>query len=519
MIDEWEVSQLQQHMTGRERAYLEALLSDEFISLSQYIQAAWPVVEPATDFISNWHIDAISDHLEAVTWGWIKNLIINIPPRHMKSLTVSVFWPTWAWTWRPELRWLFASYAEKLAIRDNVKSRRVIKSPWYQARWGHVFRLTGDQNEKMRFENDRSGYRIATSVGGSATGEGGDIIVVDDPHKMKEVESDLIREGVLDWWDETMSTRLNDPKSGNKVILMQRGHEQDLTGHVLEKMEQGGESYEHLCLPAEYEPTTYVTAIGFEDPRTEPGELLWPDHFDQEAIDNLKISLGSRASAAQLQQRPSPAEGDIFKKKWWRFWIPPGSNLPPYRIKLPDGSLFECEQRELPAFFTEQLQSWDMAFKDTKSSAFVAGQVWARLGADKFLLDQERDRWDFPATLAAVRRVTTRHPAAHAKLVEDKANGPAVIQTLRSSVAGLIAVNPEGDKVSRANAVTPDIEAGNVYLPHPAIAPWVDGLIDECASFPNGAFSDQVDTLSQGLVRLKKNEQRDQKSRPRSHSL
>lgn len=435
----------------------------------------------------------------------------------MKSLQVAVLWPTWAWTWQPQLRWLFSSYAEKLAIRDSVKSRRLINSPWYQARWGHVFRLTGDQNEKMRFENSRTGYRIATSVGGSATGEGGDVVVVDDPHKTQEAESETIREGVLQWWDETMSTRLNDPKTGAKVIVMQRVHEQDLTGHVLEKMGQGGESYELLCLPAEYEPKVYATSIGFSDPRTEYGELLWPDRFDRHSIENLKITLGSRAAAGQLQQRPAPAEGDIFKKAWWRFWLPPGVTAPPVRVKLPDGSLFECPQRSLPDL-AEMIESWDMTFSDTKQSAFVCGQVWGRSGADKFLLDQVRDRLDFPKTIEAFKQLTIRWPRVGIKLVENKANGPAVIQSLRGKISGIVAVNPQGDKVARAHAVTPQAEAGNVYLPHPAIALWVNELIEEAAAFPNSAYKDQVDTLTQALSRLAANEGRQRRGGARSSS-
>ena len=217
-------------------------------SLREFVRQAWHVVEPATPYIPGWHLDAICDHLEAVSRREIRNLLINMPPRHMKSLAVSVFWPCWEWATWPERKWLFSSYAASLSIRDSLKCRRLIESPWYQANWGDRFQLTGDQNAKQRFENNKSGYRLATSVGGTATGEGGDRIVVDDPHNVNEAESDLVRRGVIDWWDQVMSTRLNDPKTGAKVIVMQRVHEADLAGHVLA---QGG--YEHLCLPAEYE--------------------------------------------------------------------------------------------------------------------------------------------------------------------------------------------------------------------------------------------------------------------------
>ena len=443
------------------------------LSLRDYMRLAWHVVEPATPFVPGWHLDAIAEHLEAVTSGQIRRLLVNMPPRHMKSLAVSVFWPTWEWTRHPECRWLYSSYALSLSIRDSLKCRRLIQSPWYQAHWGSVFQLAGDQNLKTRFDNDRSGYRIATSVGGAATGEGGDRVVCDDPHNVREAESDAMREATLTWWDQVMSTRLNDPETGSLVIVMQRVHERDLAGHVLA---QGG--YEHLCLPAEYEPRVWTTSIGWCDPRTELGELLWPQRFPASALAELKLRLGSYGAAGQLQQRPAPAEGGRLKRAWWRYWLEP------------------------PARFDEQLQSWDMAFKAGDGSDYVVGQVWGRRGADCYLLDQVRDRMDLPATLQAVRALSVKWPGAVTKLVEDSANGPAVIQTLRHELPGLIAVNPEGGKLTRVAAISPAVEAGNVYLPDPARAAWVGDLVNECAAFPNGAHDDQVDALSQALLRL-----------------
>lgn len=180
------------------------------------------MVEPGNAFISNWHIDAICEHLEAVSRFELQRLLINIPPRCMKSLTVGVFWPTWMWINRPETRWLCASYAQQLATRDSLKCRRIIESRWYQRNWGESFQLTSDQNQKTRFENDKTGYRLATSVGGTGTGEGGDFVICDDPHNVEQALSDTQREAALIWWDETMSTRLNDPKRGGMVIVMQR---------------------------------------------------------------------------------------------------------------------------------------------------------------------------------------------------------------------------------------------------------------------------------------------------------
>src|SRR5450432_4757514 len=188
--------------------------------LSEFVKQAWPVVEPSTPFVPGWHIDAIVDHLEAVSRGLIRNLLINVPPRHMKML-VSVLWPAWEWIQWPEGRFLYSSYGAQLSIHDSVKCRRLIESPWYQARWGNRFALTSDQNTKGRFDNDRSGYRLSTSVGGAATGEGGDRIVCDDPNNVNEVESDFVRKSTNDWWDVVMCTRVNDPKTTAKVVVMQ----------------------------------------------------------------------------------------------------------------------------------------------------------------------------------------------------------------------------------------------------------------------------------------------------------
>jgi predicted phage terminase large subunit-like protein len=465
-------------------------------SLREFIRQAWMTVEPATPYIPGWHLDAICDHLEAVSRREIRNLLINMPPRHMKSLAVSVFWPCWEWTTWPERKWLFSSYAASLSIRDSLKCRRLVESPWYQARWGDRFQLTGDQNAKQRFENNKSGYRLATSVGGTATGEGGDRIVVDDPHNVNEAESTLVRRSVIDWWDQVMSTRLNDPKTGVKVIVMQRVHEADLAGHVLE---QGG--YEHLCLPAEYDGPTVSTSIGWSDPRTETGQLLWPERFGPDEVTALKRSMGSYAAAGQLQQRPAPAEGGILKRHWWRYWKTTGTYLPPVAVRLADGQVQLIPAVDLPDSFDDQMQSWDMAFKDLDSSDFVVGQLWGKVRADNFLLDQMKDRFDFPKTLDAVRAMTRKWPKSYTKLVEDKANGSAVIATLKHDIQGLIPVQPEGGKEARASAVSPQIESGNVYLPHPSFAPWVNGFIDECASFPNAAHDDQVDSMSQALLR------------------
>jgi predicted phage terminase large subunit-like protein len=328
-------------------------------------------------------------------------------------------------------------------------------------------------------------------------------VVVDDPHSVDQAESDTERQAAVEWWNGSMATRLNNLSTGHKVVIMQRLHESDLTGDLLGK---GG--YEVLCLPAEFEPERRcVTSIGWSDPRKEAGELLWPEKVSRAALESLQVTLGSYRYAAQYQQRPAPAEGGLFKRAWWRYWCPAHLALPPVQVRMANGEMQKVPVAALPPQFDQVLQSWDLAFKDLATSDYVVGQVWAAKGADRFLLDQQRDRLDMPNTLGAIRALSDKWPQAVAKLVEDRANGPAVIASLQHDLCGLIAVNPEGGKFARASAVSPQIEAGNVYLPHPDLVPWVEGLIEECAGFPFAAHDDQVDALTQALNRLLSAEQ------------
>jgi excisionase family DNA binding protein len=231
-----------------------------------------PVLEPETPFVEGMHVRAVCDHLQAVAEGRIRNLIVNIPPGHAKSLLTAVFWVAWRWIDHPEARWLFSSYREPLATRDSVKCRRLIESPWYQERWGDRYQLSDDQNQKSRFENTRTGNRVVVPMS-AGTGERGDYVVVDDPHSVDQAESDTERRSAIEWWNGSMSTRLNDFATGHRIVIVQRLHEADLTGDLLAK---GG--WDLLCLPEEFEPERRcITSIGWTDPRQQSGELLWPD--------------------------------------------------------------------------------------------------------------------------------------------------------------------------------------------------------------------------------------------------
>lgn len=453
-----------------------------------FVEAAWPTVEPSSDFVAGIHIDAICAHLQAVDGASedpgcghlvgqvpIRRLVITVPPRHGKSTIAAVLFPAWVWTHSPGTRMVYASYALSLSVRDSVRSRRLVRSWWYQSRWGDVTTLVRDQNMKMRFETTKGGHRIATSVDGAVTGEGGRILIADDPHNVAEAESDLSREAVLDWFDQSYSTRGDDPREAAWVIIQQRVHERDLAGHVLE-----AGTWDHLNLPAEYEPEIEAapTSIGWTDPRTTEGELLWPMRWNRDDLDALKVTLGTRAASAQLQQRPAPLGGDIFRADWWKYY------------------------HRYPEQYDEMWQSWDCAFKGLDDSDYVVGQVWGRIDNFAVLVDQVRERMTFTETLTAVLRLRSLHPKAHRILIEDKANGTAVLDSLQATTGGLVPVEPEGGKIARAYAVTPFVESGHVLIPHPRLAPWVNEFVREHSRFPRGEHDDQVDCTTQSLARM-----------------
>ena len=436
----------------------------------QYI--AWPVLMPGTPFKDNWHIGCICEHLEAVKLGQIKNLIINIPFRHLKSTIVSQAFPAWDWIDDPQLQYLTASYAKDLATRDAVNSRRIIESEEYQRAYGHKFKMTSDQNVKTRYDNDHGGGRVVTSTDGAGTGFGGNRRIIDDPISSKEADSLAAITASIEWWKGTMATRGNDPESDTAIITHQRIHERDLTGYILA---EEGKGWEQLVLPMRYEqqyrkpPTT----IGFTDPRTEEGELLHPSRLGEEAAAKLEKQLGAYHKNAQLQQRPDSRGGNIFVRGLWKLYK----------------ALPELEEIAITV---------DCTFKDTKSSDFVAIQAWGRKGADKFMLYRIKEQMGFGATVTAIRAVKAKFPTAIAVLIEDKANGSAVIETLTKEIAGIIAIEPEGGKVARAYAVQPEHEAGNLYLPDPSIDPDIEDFLSEATSFPTpGIHDDEVDAFTQ----------------------
>ena len=469
-------------------------------SLYEFIKQAWPIVERSA-FVPSWHIGVICEHLEAISRGELRKLLVNIPPRHSKSTVLSVLFPAFEWTsaLHTHERYLCASYSALLSMRDSVKTRRLIQSPWYQANWGEQFILAPDQNAKMRFENDKTGYRLATSVGGSATGEGGSRLILDDPHSAQDAQSDVMRESTIEWFDTVWSTRLNDPKRDAMVTIMQRLHEGDISGHILDL---GG--WEHLMIPAEYDGVKRFTVLGAYDPRVEIGQLICPERFGEREITELKQLLGIFGTAGQLQQDPSPAEGGILKTRFLQLWP---------------------VDRGLPAF-EYILQSYDTAFTERTTGDPTACSVYGVFTYEKtrhvMLIDAWSAHISYPELRArAIKDWTTEYggatkanPFARARrpdrvLVEAKASGQSLLQDLRLARVPAVGYNPgHADKISRAHQAAPMLELGCLWVPesgknrgHPVS--WAADFIKQLEKFPRGVHDDYVDTFSQAVIYLK----------------
>lgn len=481
-------------------------------SLTEFHKGAWPRFDPAV-YKHNWNIDAMADHLQAVTHGHIRRLAITVPPRTMKSSFVSVSWPAWTWAQPrrgplsgPQVKIIGTAYSPKLAIRDAIKTRRILDSGWYRDRWADRFHIMADKDQKAMYENSAGGFRFSTSISGELTGEGGDILIVDDPINAKKVNWESAREAVNTWWDETVPTRLNDLKTGAFVVIMQRLHEDDLVGHILGK-EDG---WVHLNLPMEFDPAldtrTWVPGFDepfFEDPRVEDGELLWPERFPADAVEKLKTSLGPFASAAQLQQMPTPRGGGIIDRMWWQVWPAPGfdaSRFPPCGLIVGsvDTAYGEKDENAYNAMTT-----WGV-FDDTRQRpSVVMMEAWrARLPLrgvipeDAKTDDERKPYWGLAEKVAD----TVRRRQIDILLIEDKTRGgdleKELRRLLRTHDCQIILLPVVGNKVARLHAVQAMFSDGRVYAPEKA---WADTVITEVSQFPKGKYADYTDTCSQAL--------------------
>ena len=459
---------------------------------------AWEELEPETKLTANWHMEYICDEMQSQAERIARNepkkydLIINVPPRSAKSRMLAICFPAWVWIQYPSQKFLTASYSSNLALEHSVECRQLIQTEWYQEHWSVVtqaFEMQGDQNQKSSFKNNKGGHRITTSVGATATGRGGNWNIIDDPLSAEQAESDVERDNAVRWLTRTMATRLNNRTVDIRVLIMQRLHENDPTGYL---MRTQPEKWKLICLPAELSKD--VSPPELRERYT--NGLLFPARMDQAYLDSMKTDLGSYAYAGQFQQRPSPEEGGLFKRPDWVFWQLPGMQLPSVECVIGEEH-YSCPVVDLPTRFDDEVCSWDMSFEDHEGTDYVVGQVWGKQGALEYLLDQDRRRLDYPNTVTAVLQMANKYPKATATLIEKKANGPAVIASLRKIVPGILPVEPRGSKYARAVPMSNKQRSHQIVLPHPALAKWTDPLIERFAAFPNVEFDDEIDAADQ----------------------
>ncbi|WP_081351024.1 phage terminase large subunit [Priestia aryabhattai] len=412
------------------------------------------------------HTDLICKKLEAVERGECTRLILCLPPRHSKSMTVSETFPSWFIGKNPHRRVIQVSYGDSLAQRFGRENKKKINEYGKE-----IFDIGIDRMNASNTNFGIEGYRggmISAGVQSSVTGEGADLLVVDDPIKNRtEALSPAYKNRLWNEWQNTLLTRLH--PGGAVIIILTRWSEDDLVGRLLE---EEGEKWDVISLPAEAEDDDDLLGRKI-------GEPLWPERgYDEQWLTEKKKEVGSQTWASLYQQRPSPESGNIINRSWWKYYKAP------------------------PAQFEEIIQSWDCSFKDMSTSDYVVGTVWGRVGANRYLLDMVRDKMGIVATMQAIRNMTAKYPDAQTKLVEDKANGTAVIEMLKNEIAGIVPYSPKESKVARLQAVSPQMEAGNIWIPDPSIAPWVHDYVEEITAFPNGKHDDICDSTSMALLRF-----------------
>jgi predicted phage terminase large subunit-like protein len=487
------------------------------LSFVEFIKQAWHVIEPGQEYLHNWHIDAIADHLTAITdelmideERYYNRILINVPPGAMKSLLCNVLWPSWEWGPRnmPYMRYVCASHAMPLAIRDSVKMRRLVSSEWYQTRWGDRVTITGDQNEKIKYETTATGFRQAVAFEGM-TGARGDRVIIDDPHSVSSASSEQKRATTIETFEQAVPTRLNNPDKSAIVVIMQRLHEEDVSGIIIEK--QLG--YDHIMIPMEYDPDRAApTMLGWEDPRTQKGELMFPDRFPRHVVDRDKRTMGTYAASGQFQQQPTPEDGGIIKRKHWQLWDQP--MYPPfdYIIASLDTAYTEKTEND-PSACTV----WGIWTDDPKTHAtrmmgrdghlqqitrtFDEREVPPRI----MLMHAWSEHLEMPELIRKISETCLRWKVSRL-LIENKSVGMPVARELRRMYSGQnfgVQLEDPGsiDKMSRLYSVQHLFEEGLVYSPDKA---WADEVISQCMRFPKAKHDDLVDTVSMAMRYLRR---------------
>jgi len=438
--------------------------------LTSFVQKAFATVDPGTPYLYNWHIEAIAWQLQQCFEGKITRLIITLPPRNLKSIITSVALPAWVLGRDPARRILCLSYSQGLALKHALDTRAVMESPWYRECFPRT-RIHSDKNALPEFMTTRRGTRLATSVGGTLTGRGGNLIIIDDPHKAEEgILSETNRTFVKEWYRNTLSSRLDDKKAGVIVLIQQRLHEADLAGYLLDTGE-----WTHLNIPAIADEVQDIRLGEHRTYHRQIGDILHPAREPADVLEGLKNTLGSYNFAAQYQQRPAPLGGGLVKWEWFKTY----------------------EHILAKEYGDEIIQSWDTASKAEAIHDWSVCTTWLCKNHKYYLLHVARERLEFTALK---QRIINHAQAwgADGVLIEDKGAGTSLIQDIRQgSPLSVIAILPEGDKATRMLTVTPMIEAGKVYLPAEAV--WLAKLQHELVHFPKGKHDDQADSVSQFL--------------------
>lgn len=446
--------------------------------LHSFLQhVAWPVLQPGVPFQDNWHLHAICEHLEAVTSGQIKRLIINMPFRLLKSTLVSQAWPAWEWIERPHLQYLTSSYSKDVATRDAVDARRIIESPTYRLAWGDRFRIVSDQNAKTRYENDHHGMRVVTSTDSAGTGFGGNRITIDDPVSARDATSLIKLQAAIDWWRGTAATRLNDAQADAIIIVHQRMASNDLTGYVLESEDPA--TWEQLILPMRFDPERrFTTVLGFNDPRTQAGELLFPERLPESVVREMENRLGPRHTASQLNQNPRAGEGKLFKKKLTII------------DELPD------QGRGIT-----WVRGWDQGA--SLDGTWTAGVKLGRLVDGRYVIAHvARDRLETDDRDRLIRETANLDGVLTTiDLPQDpgQAGKSLVTYQVRMLAGYTVEFSTEsGNKITRASGFASQVNAGNVLMLR---GPWNQAYQDELDSCPDGDM-DQIDATSRAFARL-----------------
>jgi predicted phage terminase large subunit-like protein len=519
--------------------------------LIAFVRYYWKVLEPETPFVDGWPLWAVCEHLEAVTFGEITRLLINVPPGFAKSMMVDVFWPAWEWgpMGRTHYRYVAFSYSASLTERDNDRFRMLIVHPSYQRLYGPLKTKVqqGDSTElqagvglrnktTLKVMNTHTGWKLASSVNGIGTGERGDRIIIDDPHNVKESESDIVRNETVRWFRESISSRFNNLDSGALIIIMQRVHEDDVSGVILSL----GFDYCHLMIPWEYDSARQfdfanerpvATTIGWTDPRCDDGDPeasdgdpAWPERYSTHAMARTQQEVGPYAWAGQYQQAPSPRGGGIFQRSWWQPWQPADGKYPlfEYIVASLDGAFTEKEENDPSA-----LTVWGVFLHPTtKQRGIMLIDAWRKhlqmhgaptprnehetinigdtpqIKARKDLTWKNRvgDNWGLVEWVAW----TCRFRRVDKLLIEAKATGITVAQEIQRLHGfedwSVQLCTPKADKVARGLAVQPTFSQQKVWAP---LRDWAEMVIDEMAVFPKGKYDDLTDSATQAIKHLR----------------